>query len=107
MATKHRSLLSRIVLAGVGTAAAAGWFGVQLAPVNGGAAVSAAPIERLPAAVAPEGTPPGVRNRVAWQPSPIPSTQSPQSPQIPQAPGVRDRAAWQPSPVPSQPNGQG
>jgi enterochelin esterase-like enzyme len=69
------SLLSTLVLAGACSAAAAGWFGVRLdLPVAG---QGPAAIGRLAGVgeAGPEGqtAPPGVRNRAAWQPSPVPS----------------------------------
>lgn len=73
------SLASRIVLLGAFSAASVGWLGVDLAPsVRGGspeAAVSVE-VERESGAAAGSGWQPGVRDRSAWQPSPIPSTSS-------------------------------
>jgi enterochelin esterase-like enzyme len=113
----RRSLFSRFVLAGVFSAATAGWFGVQLTPADG---IQAAAIEGQHEAGVAGSTPPGVRDRAAWQPSPIPSSagrqsaqpsppahaEQPAQPIQPAAaaappPGVRNRAAWQPSPIPS------
>ena len=68
------SLFSTLVLAGACSAAAAGWFGVRLdLPIAGQAPAA---VGRLaPAGETAEGLPtqPGVRNRAAWQPSPVPS----------------------------------
>ncbi|MBI3971772.1 MAG: hypothetical protein HY332_10835 [Chloroflexi bacterium] len=122
------SLFSRIVLTGVCVAAAAGWFGVGAAPAEKpptAGSVAASLVQTRD--VAPvDGAQPGVRNRAAWQPSPIPSPYSQKAPssqpaqQVPapaapasntastvsSAPSAgRDRSAWQPSPVASQ-NGQ-
>jgi enterochelin esterase-like enzyme len=110
-----KSVVSRIVVAGVAIGAAAGWAGVETSPaVN----AHAAPVA---SAAAGAGETTGVRNRAAWQPSPVPSTHSttattssstaanaaavqaqaqPAAPSAPAA-GVRDRSAWQPSPIPS------
>lgn len=105
-----KSVTSRVLLTGVLVASAAGWIGVQNAP---GAGPQAAAGTTSPALTAQ----PGVRDRTAWQPSPIPSTSAAGS--VVQSvgsgtsssatgqgaaaqPGVRDRSAWQPSPVPSQ-----
>lgn len=82
-----RSLLSRVVLVAVCSASTVGWTGVRLISPEGSVAVSAATLERrqvVESAAAIDSkalasTPPGVRNRAAWQPSPVPSPQRVQS----------------------------
>jgi enterochelin esterase-like enzyme len=100
-------MFSKLVLAAVCGAAAAGWAGVRLAP----------PVDSVAAAgvTTVASSQPGARNRDSWQPSPIPSKQTESagtaattstgstaaaSQPNQQAP-ARNRAAWQPSPVPS------
>ncbi len=98
-----KSVVSRVVIAGVAISAAAGWVGVDAAPAT----------HAQSAGVPTAAETMGARDRTAWQPSPVASTQSqvvsgsatvPQDqaakPAAPSA-GVRDRSAWQPSPVPS------
>ena len=98
-----QSFVSRAVVTGVFLTSAAGWVGVQTTPSTAAPAESSAVVVGQP----------GVRDRAAWQPSPVPS-QSQTQPAAPavqavqaaqavqQAPTVRDRSAWQPSPIPSQ-----
>ncbi len=86
------SLLSRIVLTGVCTAAAAGWFGVRVAVPGEAQTVAAAGVDRAGETIQ-ISSPPSVRNRDAWQPSPVatqglrpgqPATDGvPQSPMLP------------------------
>jgi len=138
------SIASRILVIGVSGLALAGWLGVRVGveagmplaaiPSEPAAAVPAA-IEQVgdetlavtttttsPAGLATGGVQPGVRDRSAWQPSPVPSqsklTAAPSEPaaqpqtqtqapaaataQVP-ASSVRNRAAWQPSPIPTKP----
>ncbi len=106
------TLFSRLVLVGVFCAAAAGWAGVRLAPPADTAAAQPSTAVAGDDAVT-AGAQPAVRNRAAWQPSPIPSTQTGQSTQPVEAPAAptapanaltRNRAAWQPSPIPSKPS---
>src|SRR5687768_14193621 len=73
------SLTSRIVLLGAFGAASVGWLGLDLAPpVRVGSLDAAAPgaavVGNEPAVSIGQGWQPGVRDRSAWQPSPIPST---------------------------------
>ena len=80
------SFFSSVVLAGVFSAASAGWLGVRL-----GVPERRAECLRLRGArtrPAPAPAQPGVRNRSSWQPSPIPG-QGAQA-QVPSAP----RPAW-------------
>jgi enterochelin esterase-like enzyme len=99
-------MASWIVLAGVCTAAAAGWLGVRPFGEASNSAVVAAAAE-LGAA---DATQPGVRNRAAWQPSPVPAESNGAAGAVAQpvaqsqssAPSTRRLDAWQPSPVPSQ-----
>jgi enterochelin esterase-like enzyme len=106
-----KSVASRIVVAGVFVTAGAGWIGVETAPST--AAPATVAVSGSTAAVAQ----PGVRDRTAWQPSPVPSQSQPAQPvQVVQsapasqpaqtAPSVRDRSAWQPSPIPGQSQAQ-
>jgi enterochelin esterase-like enzyme len=106
------TLFSRLVLAGVFCAAAAGWAGVRLAPPADTAAAQPAAAVASDDVVA-AGAQPAVRNRAAWQPSPIPAAPSTPSTQpasapaptaVPASPLTRNRAAWQPSPIPSKPS---
>ena len=98
------SLLSRAIVTVALGAAASGWLGIRLTPEQivasavaveepSGAVAQVAVVQPAPAAreaapgqapagdasattlKLPEGTQPGVRNRAAWQPSPIPSKQ--------------------------------
>ena len=102
---RSRSLFSNVVLAGVVCAAGAGWLGVRAGVDSSVTIISAAPAEVVGAAAATTGT--GVRDRAAWQPSPMPSqatTSGTSTTQVaaPAAPTTPDRrAAWQPSPMPS------
>jgi S-formylglutathione hydrolase FrmB len=109
----RHSFFSTVVVVITCSAAAAGWFGVRLAPPEETASVLAASAERADTLL-PDGAQPGVRNRAAWQPSPIPGQPAASQPAqqgtllpTPAAqPGTRSRAAWQPSPIPSQAQSQ-
>jgi enterochelin esterase-like enzyme len=59
-----KSVLSRTIVAGVAIAATAGWMGVQSSPTTPNEAAIVQPVAM---------SQPGVRDRSAWQPSPIPS----------------------------------
>ena len=63
------SFFSSVVLAGVFSAASAGWLGVRLGVPSEGQSVFASAVED---SAAPAPAQPGVRNRSSWQPSPIP-----------------------------------
>ena len=89
--TVRPSLLSTVLLAGAFGAAAAGWFGVRLDLPGEGQAGRATSIERPAEAgqAGQAGRQPGVRNRAAWQPSPVPPGPSTGAPGAPSGPGPR------------------
>jgi len=64
-----KSVFSRVMVAGVFVTASAGWVGVQATPAD---QAQAAPAEHMLTAA------PSVRDRAAWQPSPIPGQSQPQ-----------------------------
>jgi len=94
-----KSVFSRVMVAGVFVSATAGWVGVQAAPAD---KAQAAPAEQVLTAA------PSVRDRAAWQPSPIPG-QSQSQPQTqlaqPSQPATNSAAAAPVSPALSAPVG--
>ena len=122
-----QSIASKVVLVGTCSLAAAGWFDVRVGTDSGVPTIFAASPLRSVAAPDTQSVPnvqtgaPPVRDRSAWQPSPVPSQSgaasqaktsavagaqvdqpSPNVQPNVQQPGTRDRSAWQPSPVPSK-----
>jgi len=83
-----KSVFSRVMVAGVFVTASAGWVGVQATPAD---QAQAAPAEHILTAA------PSVRDRSAWQPSPIPG-QSQSQPQTQSAhPALSTAGAAAPS----------
>jgi enterochelin esterase-like enzyme len=87
------SWLSRTILAGVSVAAACGWMGIRLAPATESPLSALLAVDAVEAPVPAEG--PTVRNRNAWQPSPMPSQAQVQQPSQTSQPN-----AAQPQPLP-------
>src|SRR4051812_36437250 len=96
------SIASRILVIGVSGLALAGWLGVRvgveagmpLAAAPALAAVPSEPAAAVPAAIEPAGDETLAVTTTTTSPAGL-ATGGVQ-------PGVRDRSAWQPSPVPSQ-----